>query len=73
MFPLNRSKAGEEVTVKCIDCDCDDLGRLNELGCYEGASGTIISNQNNVIFKVGDSRLAIDYTLAQSILVTARS
>ena len=32
MFPLNHSKAGEEVTVECIDCDCDDVCRLNELG-----------------------------------------
>ncbi len=72
MFPLNHSKEGEEVTVQCIDCDCDDLGRLNELGCYEGASGTIISNQRNVILKVGESRLAIDNNLAQSILVSPR-
>ena len=72
MFPLNRSKEGDEVTVRCIECDCDYLGRLTELGCYEGASGTIISNHNNVILKVGESRLAIDNTLAQSILVTPR-
>jgi Fe2+ transport system protein FeoA len=70
MFPLTRSKEGEVITVRCIDCDCEDLGRLNELGCYEGASGTIISNQQNVILKVGESRLAIDNNLAQSILVS---
>ena len=70
MFPLNRSKEGEEVIVRCIDCDCEDLGRLNELGCYEGASGTIISNQKSVILKVGETRLAIDNTIAESILVT---
>ncbi|MGB0347436.1 MAG: FeoA family protein [Balneolaceae bacterium] len=70
MFPLNHSKAGEEVTVECIDCDCDDVCRLNELGCYEGASGIIISNHKNVILKVGESRLAIDNALAQSILVS---
>lgn len=72
MIPLSRSKAGEEVTVECIDCDCENVCRLNELGCYEGASGTIISNQKNVILKVGESRLAIDNILAKSILVTAR-
>ncbi len=70
MFPLNRSKEGEEITVRCIDCDCEDTGRLNELGCYEGASGIIVSNQNNIILKVGESRLAIDNALAKSILVS---
>jgi len=72
MYPLNHSKAGEEVTVQCIDCDCEDVCRLSELGCIEGASGIIISNQNNVILKVGESRLAINNALAKSILVTER-
>ncbi len=72
MYTLNHTKAGEEVTVHCINCDCDNVCRLNELGCYEGAKGVIISNQENVILKVGETRLAIDNALAKTILVTPR-
>lgn len=72
MHPLSNSKEGEEVVVKCFDCHCDDICRLNELGCVEGASGRIISNQQNVILQVGESRLAIAAPLARSILVSPR-
>ena len=70
MYPLNHTKEGEQVTVKCIDCHCDDVCRLNELGCVEGATGVIIPNQKNVIFKVGETRLAINNNIAKSILVS---
>ena len=69
MHPLNHSKEGEEVVVQCLHCQGDDVCRLNELGCVEGACGTIISNQKNVIIKVGETRLAIDGNIAKSILV----
>ena len=72
MHPLNTSKEGEEVTVQCFDCNCDDVCRLNELGCVEGANGRIISNQSNVILQVGETRLAIAKDLAKSILVSPR-
>tara|TARA_R110000868_G_scaffold294140_3_gene554762 strand:+ start:9561 stop:9779 length:219 start_codon:yes stop_codon:yes gene_type:complete len=70
MHPLNTSKEGEEVIVRCLDCHCDDVCRLNELGCVEGANGRIISNQKNIILQVGEARLAITETLAKSILVS---
>ncbi|MBO6536470.1 MAG: ferrous iron transport protein A [Balneolaceae bacterium] len=71
MYPLNLTKEGEEVVVKCINCHCEDVCRLNELGCIEGAKGVIISNQKNVIFKVGETRLAINSDIAKSILVSS--
>lgn len=70
MHPLNTSKEGEEVVVQCLDCNCDDVCRLNELGCIEGANGKILSNQKNVILQVGETRLAIGEDLAKSILVS---
>ncbi len=70
MYPLNLTKEGEQVVVKCINCHCDDVCRLNELGCVEGAKGVIISNQKNVILKVGETRLAINTDIAKSILVS---
>lgn len=72
MHPLSNSKEGEEVVVRCLDCHCDDVCRLNELGCVEGANGRIISNQNNVILQVGESRLAIAGALARTILVSPK-
>lgn len=70
MHPLNFSREGEEVVVKQLDCQCDEMNRITELGCVEGACGTIISNQKNVIFKVGETRLAIDGRIANCILVS---
>lgn len=70
MHPLSKSKVGEEVVVQCLDCDCDDACRLNDLGCVEGANGRIISNQNSIILQVGETRLAIAEKLAKSILVS---
>jgi Fe2+ transport system protein FeoA len=72
MYPLNHSKAGEEIVVQCLNCHFDDVCRLNELGCVVGTNGTILSNQQNVILKVGESRLAINGNLAQRILVRPR-
>lgn len=70
MHPLSNSKEGEEVVVRCLDCNCDDVCRLNELGCVEGANGKIISNQQNIILQLGETRLAIARKLAQTILVS---
>lgn len=70
MHPLNTGKEGEEIVVRCLDCNCDDTGRLNELGCVEGASGRILSKQKNIILQVGETRLAIAEDLAKSILVS---
>ena len=72
MHPLSNSKEGEEVVVRCLDCHCDDVCRLNELGCVEGASGKIISNQKSVILQMGETRLAIASALAKTILVSSR-
>lgn len=72
VHPLSIGKEGDEIVVKCLDCHCDDVCRLNELGCVEGAKGTIISNQKNIILQVGEARLAIAATLAKSILVSSR-
>jgi Fe2+ transport system protein FeoA len=42
---------------------------LHELGCVEGVSGIVISNKKNIIFQVGECRLAITAPLAKNILV----
>lgn len=70
IHPLNTTREGEEIVVRCLECNCDDICRLNELGCVEGASGRIISNQKNIILQVGETRLAIAKNLAKTILVS---
>ena len=70
LHPLNTSKEGEQIIVRCLECHGEDVCRLNELGCVEGANARIISNQKSVILQVGESRLAIAENLAKSILVS---
>ncbi|MCG8372386.1 MAG: FeoA domain-containing protein [Balneolales bacterium] len=71
MYPLTLTKDGERVEVQSLNCQHDDVYRLNEMGCVQGAKGTIISNQDNVILQVGETRLAIAGNLAKSIFVTS--
>lgn len=72
MLPLNITKSGENVDICCLNCSCDEACRLRELGCVEGVSGKIISNQSNVIIQVGETRLAINGKLARRILVNPK-
>ena len=67
--PLNTTKIGEQVRVSCLNCTSEDTCRLQELGCVEGATGTVVSNQKNIILQVGECRLAITHPLAMNILV----
>lgn len=69
LHPLSTTKAGEKINIKCLGCSCEEACRLRELGCVEGISGRIISNRSSVIVQVGETRLAIDRKLANSILV----
>lgn len=71
MYPLKKSKSGETVCIQCLGCSCGEAGRLREMGCVEGNSGTIISNQSDVVLQVGESRLAINGDLARTILVSS--
>lgn len=69
MHPLNTAKAGEQINIQCLGCDCQNACRLRELGCVEGVKGKIISNNSNIVLQVGDTRLAISEKLARKILV----
>ena len=70
MYPLNTTKEGEEVHIECLGCGSDEASRLRELGCVESVSGKILSKHRNVIFQVGETRIAIGGDLAGSIIVT---
>ena len=70
MHPLDTTKAGEKIHIKCLGCDCQNACRLRELGCVEGNKGKIISNKSDVVLQIGDTRLAISRKLARTILVS---
>lgn len=72
MLPLTIIKPGENVYICILSCSIDEAKRLRELGCVEGNRAVVISNQKNLIVQVGDTKLAINGALAQSILVKPR-
>ena len=69
IVPLTITKIGEQVRVSCLNCASEDTYRLHELGCVEGATATVVSNQKNIILQIAECRLAITRPLAMNILV----
>ncbi|WP_300368238.1 FeoA family protein [uncultured Subdoligranulum sp.] len=69
-MPLTMAKAGETVTIRKITGRDEVRQHLAELGFVVGESVTVISRLGgNLILQVKDSRIALDQTLAQRILV----
>ena len=69
-MPLTMAKAGETVTIRKITGRDEVRQHLAELGFVVGGSVTVISRLGgNLILQVKDSRIALDQTLAQRILV----
>ena len=69
-MPLTMAKAGETVTIRKITGRDEVRQLLAELGFVVGESVTVISRLGgNLILQVKDSRIALDQTLAQRILV----
>ena len=69
-MPLTMAKAGETVTIRKITGRDEVRQHLAELGFVVGKSVTVISRLGgNLILQVKDSRIALDQTLAQRILV----
>lgn len=70
MKPINSTKKGERIAIKCMQCSHEDTCLLQDLGCFEGVIGEVLSNNSRVILKIGDTRLAISESLANTILIT---
>lgn len=69
-MPLTMAKAGETVTIRKVTGRDEVRQHLAELGFVVGESVTVISRLGgNLILQVKDSRIALDQTLAQRILV----
>lgn len=61
--------AGDRATVRQLQCTKVDAARLRTLGVYEGALVGIIDRRNGVLLDVCGSRLALDASMADAIVV----
>ena len=70
MMPLTMAKAGETVTIHKITGKDEVRLHLAELGFVVGSQVTIVNEiAGNLIVQVKESRLALDKTMANRIMV----
>ena len=70
MMPLTMAKAGETVTIHKITGKDEVRLHLAELGFVVGSDVTVVNEiAGNLIVQVKESRLALDKTMANRILI----
>jgi len=70
MMPLSMAKAGEVVVIKKITGKDEVRQHLAELGLVAEESVKIVSEvSGNLIIQVKDSRVALDRTMANRIMI----
>lgn len=70
MMPLTMAKAGETVTIRKISGKDEVRQHLAELGFVVDTAVTVVSSiMGNLIVQVKDSRVAIDQTMANRIMI----
>ena len=70
MIPLTMAKAGETVTIQRITGQDEVRQHLGELGFVPGSEVTVVSEvSGNLIVQVKDSRVALDKSMANRIMV----
>ena len=70
MMPLTMAKTGETVTIAKITGKDEVRQRLAELGFVVGAELSVINEvSGNLILQVKDSRVALDKTMANRIMI----
>ena len=70
MMPLSMAKAGETVTIRKITGKDEVRQHLAELGFVVGAVVNVISEMGgSLIVQVKDSRVALDRTMANRIMI----
>ena len=70
MMPLTMATAGETVTVRKISGKDDVRQHLAELGFVVDSDVTVVSEiGGNLIVQVKDSRIALDKTMANRIMI----
>ena len=70
MMPLTMAKTGEIVTIRKIAGKDDVRQHLAELGFVVDSDVTVVSEiAGNLILQVKDSRIALDKTMANRIMI----
>lgn len=70
MMPLTMTKAGDTVTIQKITGKDEVRLHLAELGFVVGSQVTVVNEiAGNLIVQVKESRLALDKTMANRIMV----
>lgn len=70
MMPLSMIDKGEKRSVICVTGKDETRRFLSNLGFVEGSEVTVVSEFNgNMIVNVKDTRVAIDKTMANRIMV----
>mgnify|MGYP001096451863 CR=1 FL=1 len=70
MMPLTMAKAGETVTIRKITGKDEIRLHLAELGFVVDSTVTVVSEiAGNLILRVKDSRVALDKTMANRIMI----
>ncbi len=70
MMPLTMARAGETVTIRKITGKDNVRQHLAELGFVVDGDVTVVNkNGGNLILQVKDSRVALDETMANRILI----
>ena len=70
MMPLTMAKTGETVTIRKISGKDEVRQHLAELGFVVDSDVTVVSEiGGNLIVQVKDSRIALDKTMANRIMI----
>ena len=70
MIPLSMAKTGETVTIRKITGKDEVRQHLAELGFVVDGTVTVVNEiAGNLILQVKDSRIALDRTMANRIMV----
>ncbi len=70
MMPLTMARAGETVTIRRITGKDNIRQHLAELGFVVDSDVTVVNkNGGNLILQVKDSRVALDETMANRIMI----
>ena len=70
MMPLTMAKTGETVTIRKISGKDEVRQHLVELGFVVDSDVTVVSEiAGNLILQVKDSRIALDKTMANRIMI----
>ena len=70
MMPLTMARPGETVTIRKITGKDEVRQRLAELGFVVDSTVTVVTElSGNLILQVKDSRIALDKTMANRIMI----